>query len=291
MVMDMYAENPNFKWVSLIHRDGNALCINQLLNSQVHIEKNRKNRIPDNKVANAFTYFKNKTNEACICGLPSPMATHSVVLYKYLKDHGKTMSFDPNSDADVIGTIIKPPKSPVFLKKKSIRNLPATFEQSLPWPEIAENGNYGHVAWYSKDIMKHDKGHVECIIIAKNDVIAQKHEALREVIYFIHKAGMDIERARNKGGSELDSIIKMIQKHIPAHSKQAITESLNPELNVINYKNLNIDQNAKNSLQEIMELAIEAGFIKNKIDINEMANDSFSTEITLDDSVKSHMKK
>ena len=32
MVMDMFAEKPDFRWVSLIHRDGNALAINEMLN-------------------------------------------------------------------------------------------------------------------------------------------------------------------------------------------------------------------------------------------------------------------
>ncbi len=280
MVMDMFAEEPDFKWVSLIHRDGNALAINELMNKKVVLNSDRLQRKPDKKVAGAFKEFKKETGEPVDCAIPSLHATHTTVLYKYLKDHHATLGSLKQDNTDVILNIVKPPKSPAFLKKKAACNLPAAFEQSLPWAELVESGGYGHVAWYSKDVMNHPKGHVECIIIAKDEVIAKKREALKEVIYFIHKAGRDIEAARTKGGGELDEIIAMIQNQIPKHTREAIIESLRPDLMVINYKNLNIDKESKESFRKIMDLAFEAGFIKKKIDIEALADESFATEIT-----------
>ena len=92
------------------------------------------------------------------------------------------------------------------------------------------------MAWYYKDVMKWPKGHVECIIIVKDNAIQNKTEALREVIYYIHKAGIDIEDARNEGGDVLKSISQMIRRHIPEHTHNAIVQSLRPDLYVINYK-------------------------------------------------------
>ncbi|NOQ31266.1 MAG: nitrate ABC transporter substrate-binding protein [Helicobacteraceae bacterium] len=280
MVMDMFSKNPNFKWVSLIHRDGNALTINSLMNEKVKLPKDKKLRKPDAKVANAFSEFKKENSQATVCAVPSPLATHTTILYKYLKDHNKTLSFNKHSKADLILNIVKPPLSPVYLKKQSARSQAASFEQSLPWPEIANMGGKSQIAWYSKDVMNTPKGHVECIIIAKNSVIEKKNAALKEVIYYIHKAGQDIEKARTLGGQQLEEIIKMITRHIPAHTPEAIKESLNPDIMAINYKNLNIDQNSKDSFDEIMNLAYEAGFIKSKIDINKLTDDSFNTTIT-----------
>jgi len=278
MVMDMFAEKPNFRWVSLIHRDGNALAINSLMNTKVQLPENRLKRKPDEKIANAFSEFKKETGEPVECAIPSPLATHTTVLYKYLKDHNKTMGFSKLDNADILAVVVKPPKSPAFLKKKASRSEPAAFEQSLPWAEVSESGKYGHVGWYSKDVMNHPKGHVECIIIAKDEVIQKKRDALKEVIYFIHKAGQDIEFARREG--TLDEIVKMIQKHIPKHTKDAIIQSLRPDLHVINYRHLNVDKNAKESFREIMDLAFEAGFLKKKIDIEALADESFRTEVT-----------
>jgi len=122
--------------------------------------------------------------------------------------------------------------------------------------------------------------HVECIIIAKDKTIKDKRLALQEVINYIHQAGQDIELARRAGGKQMEQIINMIQKHIPAHTSSAIIESLRSDLNVINYRNMNVDHNSKKSFREIMELALEAGFLKERINIDELADESFATEVT-----------
>ncbi len=280
MVMDMFAEKPDFRWVSLIHRDGNALAINEILNQYVHLPEDRLMRKPDEKVATTFREQKDEQGRPVECAIPSRLATHTTVLYKYLKDHGKTLGFGIDQDKDLLSVEVKPPKSPAFIKKKNSRLMPAAFAQSLPWAEIVETGGYGHVAWYSKDVMQWPKGHVECIIIAKDDAIANKRDAVKEVIYYIHKAGQDIELARENGGAGMDAIVEMIRKHIPAHTSNAIKQSLRSDLMVINYHNLNVDQNAKDSLKQIMNLAVEGGMLKQKIDIEALADDSFVTEIT-----------
>ena len=280
MVIDMFIDKPDFRWIGLIHRDGNALTLNRLMEAELDLPANRISRRPDYRIADAFRDFKNTTGKPVECAVPSPLATHATILYKYLKDHNKTMSFNKHDNTDVLAVVVKPPKSPNFLKIKAARAEPAALEQSLPWAEKPESKKFGTVGWYSKDVLRHPNGHVECIIIARNKAIQTKRKALQEVIYFIHKAGQDIEIARRNEGKELDHIITMIRKYIPQHSKEAIKQSLRIDLNVINYKNLNVDEEAMDSLTEIMELAVEAGFLKTKIDIHRMADKSFATEIT-----------
>ncbi len=141
-----------------------------------------------------------------------------------------------------------------------------------------ETGGYGYVAWYSKDVISWSKGHVECIIIATDNAIKNKREALKEVIYYFHKSGIDIEDARNEGGEAMKSITQMIRRHIPEHTHEAIIQSLLPDLYVINYKNLNID---KNGLRQIMVLAVEAGILTGPINIDALADETFSTKITV----------
>jgi NitT/TauT family transport system substrate-binding protein len=107
--------------------------------------------------------------------------------------------------------------------------------------------------------------------------IREKHRALEEVIYYIHKAGLDIEVARREGGQAMVAISNMIRKHIPEHNEAAIVQSLRPDLNVINYRHLNLDPEG---LRLIMDLAVEGGILSQPIDIEEFADRSFSTEIT-----------
>ena len=60
LAMDMFNEKPHFRWIGLMHRDGNALAINDLLNEQVKVSPLRLNRKPDEKVAQAVKYYYQK---------------------------------------------------------------------------------------------------------------------------------------------------------------------------------------------------------------------------------------
>jgi NitT/TauT family transport system substrate-binding protein len=120
--------------------------------------------------------------------------------------------------------------------------------------------------------MNWPKGHVECIIIAKDSSIKNKKEALKELVEFIHKSGDDIEKAKDKGGKSLEDIAEIIEKYIPKHRKKAVIQSLRKDLDVINYKNLNID---KDGLKYIMDLAIEGNILDHPISIDNFASDEF----------------
>ncbi len=273
LAMDMFSEKPHFRWIGLMHRDGNALAINDLLNGQVRLASLRRERKPDDKVAKALKEAFELTGKSTEIGMPHLLSTHTVVLYRYLKEHGLTMSLTPNSGTDVLAIAVAPPKSPSFIKSKSNRAQAAAFEQSLPWADVVETGGFGHVAWYSKDVMPWKHGHVECIALATDDAITNKQQAVQEVMDYIHKAGDDIETARTVGGEDLEEIVRLVRKHIPAHTREAIIASLAPDLRVINYQNLNVD---KLGLKLNMDLAVEGGVIKHPIDIEDFADESFN---------------
>jgi len=276
MAMDMFAQKSNFRFVSLVHRDGNALALNELFLEKVDLPKYRVDRKPTEDVANAMAAWKQETGKASVCGVPSLLATHTVVLYKYLKDHGKTLAIG-KGDGDVLAKAVPPPKSPDFLKNEAKGRRAASFEQSLPWADVVETGGYGKVAWYSKDVIEWPHGHVECIMIASDDAIENKTEALKELISYIHQAGKDIDAARARGGQALEDIAVLVNQYIPAHNVEAVMQSLRADLAVINYSNMNVDQPG---LQQIMDLAVEGGILKNAVDLDAFSDDSFSTEIT-----------
>ncbi len=273
LAMDMYNEKPHFRWIGLMHRDGNALAINDLLNKEVQLPAARKDRKPDKRVARALKKIFLEKGHPTEIGMPHLLSTHTVVLYRYLKEHGVTMSLTHNKVAEVLAIAVAPPKSPAFIKSNSNRAKAAAFEQSLPWADIVETGGFGHVAWYSKDVMPWPNGHVECIALATDTAISNKFEAIKEVAAYIQKSGQDIEHARQEGGETLEKIVKIIRKYIPAHTREAIIASLNPELRVINYQHLDID---KPGLKQIMELAVEGGILKQAIDIDRFADERFN---------------
>lgn len=272
LAMDMYSENPHFRWIGLMHRDGNALAINHLLNQQVQLAAKRKDRKPDARVALALRKVYQENHLATEIGVPHLLSTHTVVLYRYLKENGLRLSLTNRMDAEVRAIAVAPSKSPAFIKSKSNRATPAAFEQSLPWADIVETGGYGHVAWYSKDVMPWKYGHVECIALATNKAIGKKYKAVKEVMKYIHIAGEEIEEARKQGGAQLEAIVQILRKHIPAHTRESIIASLNPDLRVINYQKLNVD---KAGLKQIMDLAVEGGILNKPIDINRFADTRF----------------
>lgn len=275
LAMDMYLENPNFRWVGLMHRDGNALAINRLISQQVPLPLRRIDRKPNQKIATALKNIYQQSGSSIEIGLPHLLSTHTVVLYRYLKEHGLSLSLSSNDKAEVLAIAIPPPKSPAFIKGKSNRAIAAAFEQSLPWADIVETRGYGKIAWYSKDVMPWKDGHVECIALASDSAIIRKTSAVKEVMTYIKKAGAEIEQAREIGGEELESIVRIIRKHIPAHNREAIIASLDPELRVINYQNLNID---KPGLKQIMDFAVEGGILEQPINIEAFADERFNTD-------------
>lgn len=283
LAMDMFAHKPQFRWIGLMHRDGNALAVNSILLENMNLAKNRQDRKPDQELAKAIRQVMREHHNEMLIGMPHLLSTHSVVLYQYLKNYNLSMSLMPNAGADVLAISVPPAKSPVFLKSQENRAFAAAFEQSLPWADIVETQGYGKVAWYSKDVIQWPGGHVECITIASDNAIADKSIAIKEVMNAIHIAGQDIERARASGGEALDNIVAMIRKHVPAHTEAAIRASLDPNLQVINYRNLNLDIDG---LRLIMDIAVEGKILKAPIDINSFAKPQFNFAEPLDYSAK-----
>ena len=276
MAMDMFAQKPQFRCVSLVHRDGNALAVNEFLARQLSLPNDRRERKPNAQVAEAMAAWKRAHGTPSICGLPALLSTHAVVLYKYLKDHGKTLALG-EGDGDVLAKPVPPSAAPEFLQHQAKEGNAASFEQSLPWADVVETGGYGKVVWYSKDVLPWPDGHVECIMLASDNAIEEKREALQEVITAIHRAGCDIDAARALGGFALRKMAMTINKHLPLHTVEAITQSLRADLAVINYANLNVD---KAGLRHIMQLAVEAKILKQPVDLDAFADTSFATDFT-----------
>lgn len=277
LAMDMYREMGNFRWVGLMHRDGNALAVNDVIAKQLALSPLRKNRVPNQELANAIKHLNASRILQLKVGVPHLLSTHSVVLHKYLSSYGLRMDTQPHSGGDVLVVPLAPPRAPKYILGQANRATPAAFEQSLPWADIVETSGFGKIAWYSKDVVKWPYGHVECIAIATDSAIASKERALREVMNAIHKAGADIEAAREQGGEALENIVKIVRKHIPSHSREAIVASLDPELKVINYEHLNID---KAGLKHIMELAMHANILSEPIDIDAFSDSRFDVDLT-----------
>ncbi|UTA47056.1 ABC transporter substrate-binding protein [Simiduia sp. 21SJ11W-1] len=270
LALDTYAKDGNFRWLGLMHRDGNALAINAVLEADIQLPPHRQARKPDAQLAHAIAEYHRATGRPVEIAVPHILSTHTVVLYQYLQSHGVAMSLATGTSLPARALAIAPSQSPAFIRDKSNRRLPAAFEQSLPFADIVETQNYGRIAWYSKDIIVHPLGHVECLVIATDAALTNKRTAIREVNRYIRRAASDIETARTAGGPALDEIIRLIRKHIPSHTETAIRASLNPSLRVINYESLDVDIEGLNT---IMGIALRAGLLANPVNLHEFSED------------------
>ena len=190
LAMDMYREKPHFKWIGLMHRDGNALAINKLIENRITLSEKRIDRKPTPELAVAINDIYKERNRPLKVGVPHVLSTHSVVLYRYLKDNNIDFSIDHHKQAPVEVMTLAPPKAPAYIKGQSARAIPSAFEQSLPWADVVETGGFGKIAWYSKDVMKWPKGHVECIAVGTDEAIKSKYKAMQEVMEYIKIAGV-----------------------------------------------------------------------------------------------------
>jgi NitT/TauT family transport system substrate-binding protein len=276
LAMDMYQKKPNFRWIGLMHRDGSALAVNKYLSHRINLRKNRIDRKPTSELALLLQDDYKKTDETTLITVPHLLSTHTVVLYRYLKENNVNMTVVKHCYAAVFALSLSPAQSPAFIKSQDVRKLPAAFEQSLPWADIVETGGYGEIAWYSKDVMKWKNGHIGAIAVATDKAIAEKFEATKEVMTYIKIAAQDIELARHEDGRDFDEIVNILHNHLPEHSKKAIRASLDHAIHVINYSHLDID---KGGLKQIQDYAIEAGILTKPINIEEFADERFNTPL------------
>jgi len=71
LAMDMFRKKPNFRWIGLMHRDGNALAVNDLIKERINLPKKRINRKPDAQVAKTLKeLYKEDNSSPTQIGMP-----------------------------------------------------------------------------------------------------------------------------------------------------------------------------------------------------------------------------
>ncbi|RLA38782.1 MAG: nitrate ABC transporter substrate-binding protein, partial [Gammaproteobacteria bacterium] len=71
LALDMYQQEPNFRWIGLMHRDGNALAINTLIKNQLEqFPLLRKDRKPGLELATVLKRFHEQRKVPTVVGVP-----------------------------------------------------------------------------------------------------------------------------------------------------------------------------------------------------------------------------
>ena len=70
LAMDMFAEKPHFRWIGLMHRDGNALAINDRINNQLQLPAKRIDRKPNEALAQVLASVYQASGKSTEIGMP-----------------------------------------------------------------------------------------------------------------------------------------------------------------------------------------------------------------------------
>lgn len=275
LALDMYASKPMFQTVALAHRNGSALSVNTAFAKQMAIAGGRGDRKPDDEFAKASKISFDKTGNPLNVGVPTLHSTHTLVLYKYMQDHGVKMVTPKDRNGVLVVKQVPPPRSADYLKAAGALGQGAATIQSQPWGDVFESSGSGTIVWYSKDVMKHPKGHVECIVIASANAIKNKRAALAEVLESLHKGGAELQAAIQGDNKDLLQIATSISEtYIPAHKPEVIAKSMSKDIGAINFNDLNVDMDG---LKQLQDLGMASGFQSSAVDLEKFSDRSFAS--------------
>jgi NitT/TauT family transport system substrate-binding protein len=271
LALEMYLRNPEFRWIGLAHRDGGALVANERLAASMSLAPLLADRKPSAAIAEALA-APARTGMTVNVSVAHPLVTQTVVLDTFLREHGRTLRVLSVPGRDVALTRQPPASMLAHLAREQARGDRVATLHSLPWPFIAEQAGLGRIVWFSRDVMRQPGGFVDCLALAKNDALAHKEDALREVMAAFLQAAADIEVARHAGGSTLDELAQTLRAYIPQHPEAAIRETLRTDPEVIHFRDLGID---RDGLRIIMQDAQQAGILATPVDIDAFADPRF----------------
>lgn len=276
LALDMYASKPMLQAVALAHRNGSALSVNTAFAQRMTIPAGRGDRKPDDAFAKATKAAFDQTGNPLNVGVPTLHSTHTLVLYKYMQDHGIKMVTPKDRNGVLVAKQVPPPKSADYLKAAGALGQGAATIQAQPWGDVFESSGSGTIVWYSKDVMKHPKGHVECIVIASANAIKNKRAALEEVLDSLHKGGAELQAAIQANNKDLLQIATSISgAYIPAHKPDVIAKSMSKDIGAINFNDLDVDMEG---LKQLQDLGMASGFQSSAVDLNKFSDRSFANK-------------
>ena len=183
-------------------------------------------------------------------GIPHANSTHTVLLYKYLQDHGIAMK------DEVELTTVAPPLTVKSLKAGRIDG----YCVAEPWGMKGVSAGAAAILEFSKNIMP---GHVCCIVMVKKQVIEAAPDAISEWVKSLQAAGKSIHADADRAAT--------IQKAYMRHEPKDLAQVVGREM--VSFAELTPKTE---SLRTIHDLALECGALTKKCDLGEFVDDQFA---------------
>jgi NitT/TauT family transport system substrate-binding protein len=186
--------------------------------------------------------------------IPSRFANQNILMHRMMKQWN--MPFDSINLREV-----PPPEHPSALKSGSVD----AYIVGEPFAAQAEVDGYGRVLYHTKDIWE---DFISCVLVVREELIIENRELVQELVDGIAKSGkwLDESIEHRMDAAEVAAanyyfqdpdLLKFVLSKPPDRVKYTHLAPLKPEFD------------------EIMELAVEIGVLRERIQFEEYADDSF----------------
>lgn len=237
LAMNLHNDGVALQTVLLAHRDGSAITVRK--GSGITDAPGLKGK----KIA-----------------IPDRQSTHLALLSKYLIDSGLSLK-------DVSTTVI----APLNMEKAMAKGAIDAFIVAEPFGAKAQASGVGEILVMTRDIIK---GHVECIVVVRSEVISNNRKGVQEWVDSLIRSGRFIDRDKDFNGSGVIAGIAA-EKRYMGHKESITVNGLQNPRDRISFSSL---KPTREEFQPIVEISIGAGILKN-INLDEFIDDSFYREI------------
>lgn len=185
-----------------------------------------------------------------IIGISHAKSTHTILLYKYLRDKG----VDNINDTKLVK--VTPGLSVQYLQSGRING----YAEGEPWGMHGVSDGIARVLEYSKNIIP---DHACCIVMVNKRVIAKHQDAVEEWIASLVKAGETIHQDPERAAR----IQTAYMQHPPELVLKVLTSGM------ISYNSLVADQN---TITTMHDYAFDYGILPERVDLGQFIDTRFA---------------
>ncbi len=239
LAMKLASDGVPVKICYLGHRDGSALVVHQ-----------------DSPIQ-TFADLKGKT-----IAIPSRFSNQNLLMYRMMKQTGM-------KPGDIVLEEVPPPEHPVSLATRAIDG----FIVGEPHCTKAEMEGYGRVLVEMKDLWP---DFISCVLVVRQEVIDTRRPLVDELVRGIAASGEWLDEDRRTGAQHRRDAAVVVGKLFYNQAPELLERVLTKDLDRVSYTNL---VPPKDRFEEIMDLAIEAGILPNRMRFEDYCDTSFAPDL------------
>jgi NitT/TauT family transport system substrate-binding protein len=179
-------------------------------------------------------------------------------MHRMMKKYG--MSFDSIKLIE-----LPPPEHPTALEAGSIDG----YIVGEPFPALGEMKGIARVLYYTKDMWPE---FISCVLVVREELIVENRELVQELVDGIAKSGKWLDQTPEH---RMDAA-EIVGKHFYLQDPALLKYVLSKPPDRVKYTNL---APLKKDFDEIMELAVEMGVLKQRLEFEQYVDTSFVTPL------------